>query len=184
MNDWNAQAVLYFYAHRSPAIVSFFAHLTEFGGVAVVFLVLLASLFVLWRGKMWAHALGLIAALGGSILVSEILKTALRFPRPDIALHAVVENGYSFPSNHATASMALYGFLLWCVWEKAPQLKWAASVFFAALIALIGFSRVYLGVHYPADVICGYLLGFVFIVVGVRVTRHFEKFEARSASVI
>ena len=76
--------------------------------------------------------------------------------------------------------MALYGFLMWSVCELHPRWKIPAILFFGLLILGIGFSRLYLGVHFPADVCGGYLLGFLFIVLGIRVTRYFERFESPS----
>ena len=181
MMDLSTQFLVYLEGLRTPLGLSFFTRLTEFGSPAVVAVVLAVSVFVFWRGKAWAHALGLMVALGGGIVVAEILKITLKFQRPDLILHAVVENGYSFPSGHSTGSMALYGFLAWCVWEKYPRWRIVATIFFGTLILGIGFSRLYLGVHFPADVLGGYLLGFLFLVLGVRITRYLEKFEDLSS---
>lgn len=177
MIDLSTIFLVWLASMRAPLGLSFFSNITEFGGAAVVAIVLVVSVFVLWRGRAWAHAIGLIVALGGSIVVSTLLKNILQFQRPDEVLHAVVENGYSFPSNHATAAMALYGFLTWYVWEKYPQWRTPATLVFGLLIFLIGFSRLYLGVHFPIDVIGGYLLGIIFVWIGARVTRRLELFK-------
>ncbi|MDP3646081.1 MAG: phosphatase PAP2 family protein [bacterium] len=177
MIDWSTLILLYLAAMRTPLGLSFFSNVTEFGGGVIVTIVLAVSLFILWRGRAWAHAVGLIVALGGSIAVSEILKNVLQFSRPDLVLHAVVESGYSFPSKHAAAAMALYGFLAWYVWEKHPQWRIPVTLFLGLIILLVGFSRLYLGVHFPADVIGGYLLGIIFIWIGARTTRRLEHFE-------
>jgi undecaprenyl-diphosphatase len=181
MVDWSSLFLLMLYKARSPLGLVFFTRITEFGGVAVVIVVLAGAVATLWYGKRWAHALGLIVALGGSLVVSTILKYVFQFSRPDELLHAVVENGYSFPSNHATAAMALYGFLLWSISEQKPRWRVPASLFFGTLILLIGFSRLYLGVHFPADIFGGYCVGFLFLMLGIRITRYLERFENLSA---
>jgi undecaprenyl-diphosphatase len=177
MMDWSTYFLLMLYRVRTPLGVVFFSRLTEFGGMAVVILVLVVAAYAFWKGDRWAHALGLIVALGGSVVVSTALKYILHYSRPDLILHAVPESGYSFPSNHATAAMALYGFITWSIWELYQRWKIPATIFFGLLILGIGFSRLYLGVHFPADVAGGYFLGFLFVVLGIRVTRYLERFE-------
>ena len=176
MMDWNLSIVQSLAASRTPFGLSFFSHMTEFGGLAVTVVVLVVAMLLLWRGRSWAHSLGLLVALGGATIVAHILKIALAFPRPDQGYHAVIENGYSFPSAHAAAAMALYGFLAWYVWEIYPRWGIPASLLFGILIMTIGFSRVYLGVHFPTDVIVGFAIGAVFIWIGATITARLERF--------
>ena len=74
--------------------------------------------------------------------------------------HAVVEDGWSFPNGHATAAVALYGFLIYATWKFAPApWRMPLTLLFSAIILLVGFSRAYLGVHYASDVIGGFAVG-------------------------
>ncbi len=160
---------------QTPAGVRLLSILTELGsGPAVVGISALACLFFWHRGYQ-AYAVGLLVSVGGSIATSELVKRIVERARPPVEWHAVVETGFSFTSNHAAASAALYGFLAFASLRLAPR-QWRmplASVC-GAIILAVGFSRIYLGVHYPSDVLAGYALGAFFAWVG---TRAVEKFR-------
>lgn len=178
MPDWNAVVLVGLHSIRTDEGVLLAQMITHLGGAFVVTGIFLAAAYVLSRGRPWAHALGLIIALGGSVLSAEVLKSALQFERPDTVLWAVKAFDYGFPSMHAAAAMALYGYLAWYVYERAPRWKVPAFLCAATIILAVGFTRMYLGIHWPIDVIGGFLLGFVFIFLGVRVTRALESFES------
>jgi undecaprenyl-diphosphatase len=89
----------------------------------------------------------ILISLSGATALNTLLKFLLRRPRPSLFPPLVVESGFSFPSGHVTASVAVYGFLAVMLWREHRR-GWA--IFTAAWIPLVIFSRVYLGVHYPA----------------------------------
>lgn len=103
--------------------------------------------------------------LGGVVIVDLIFKAIVQRPRPD-GFRLVVETGYSFPSGHSMFSMAFYGLLIWLVWhyEKDKLQRWIWCGLFSAVIIMIGVSRIYLGVHYATDVIGGFSLALVWLV--------------------
>lgn len=164
-------------AARTPFGVQVFSLLTEFGGALIVIAVMAAALIVFWRGKRWAYALGLLISLGGSLTVAYLLKNLIERARPPIEWHAVVESSYSFPSNHATVAMALYGFLMYAAWKLFPRYRVLFVPLCATLILLVGFSRLYLGVHYPSDVIAGLILGGIFAWIGSLVVEKLAWIE-------
>lgn len=103
-------------------------------------------------------------ATGVGSIVQTLLKYAIARPRPDEALWLVQESGYSFPSGHATGSLILYIFLAILVGRllilhARPISATVLRIVLAVLVVLIGLSRIFLGVHYPTDVIGGWLLG-------------------------
>lgn len=102
----------------------------------------------------------LAAATAGSSLLVELLKWAFHRPRPDLnqLIHAA---GYSFPSGHSTVGLAFYGAVAYLIWSGLPRppLRWCAAAAFALLSLAIGASRIYLGVHYPSDVLAGFAAG-------------------------
>ncbi|MEY4747430.1 MAG: hypothetical protein RLZZ416_479 [Candidatus Parcubacteria bacterium] len=175
--NWNLQVVEWLAAARVPIGISFFSRFTEFGGVAVAVVVMAIAAFVLWRGKRWAHAVGLLIALAGALATSEVLKFLIQEARPPETLRAIVETGYSFPSNHATAAFALYGFLAWSLWDLKRPMRAIGIAICLLFILLVGFSRIYLGVHYPLDVAGGYAIGAIFLLFGAYATRRLERFE-------
>ncbi|MHB0877178.1 MAG: phosphatase PAP2 family protein [Anaerolineae bacterium] len=100
----------------------------------------------------------LVAACVGAALLSLVLKLVFHRPRPTLVPQLVNVGGFSFPSGHALLSLAFYGtlgYVLACrarTWWQAWLVRLAAT----AMVALIGLSRVYLGVHYVTDVVAGY----------------------------
>jgi membrane-associated phospholipid phosphatase len=121
---------------------------------------------------------GWVAAFGGAALLARVLKVAVRRSRPPYASVLLHGFSYSFPSGHATDSLIGYGmlayFLLVC-WGKHSFTQAAIISGSALLVLAIGFSRLYLGVHYFSDVIGGYAAGMVWLsicITGVEIARR------------
>lgn len=132
---------------------------------SVIILGLLLGIW-LWRGRRLPRAAAVLEVdLLGAWLLSEALKEVFRRPRPDV-LRLVAVSGYSFPSGHSTVSFALYAFLAFLLWRLAVAggrrsrgTLAAASLAAALLVVFVGWSRIYLGVHYPSDVTAGFATG-------------------------
>ncbi|MEG1990419.1 MAG: phosphatase PAP2 family protein [Clostridia bacterium] len=122
------------------------------------------SLFILVFLKK--KSIGLIISLNLGLVASlnYILKIIFTRQRP-INLMLVKEAGYSFPSGHAMTSIAFYGLLIYFSnkYMKNKYIKNIIKFVLTLLIILIGFSRLYLGVHYPSDVIAGFILGYIYL---------------------
>lgn len=118
----------------------------------------------------------LIITLLGSPILNKLLKNFFHRARPD--LHRLIEiGGYSFPSGHAMNAMTLYGILTYLLWKHAAN-RLHRTVLLACsfmMIFMIGISRIYLGVHYPSDIIAGYAAGFLWIIVTINVYTVFQK---------
>lgn len=101
-----------------------------------------------------------IIVLLGSHYLFRLLKQLFKRARPDF--HRLIEiGGYSFPSGHATNAFGIYGILIFVLWQHSPA-RWGRiilSIFSFFMILSIGLSRIYLGVHYPSDVLAGYFAG-------------------------
>lgn len=136
----------------------------------IVMLIVLAA-FVPGRRAGWFCTLN----IAGATLLNQLLKAIVRRPRPDVALRLVHAGGYSFPSGHSMAAMAFFGLLIWLAWRTVEDKRKRALICAAlgALIVLIGFSRIYLGVHYFTDVIAGFAISFVWL-------AGYTKFTARA----
>ncbi len=93
--------------------------------------------------------------------------------RPPESFFAYLETGYSFPSAHAAMSFACYGFIVYLVWRSATSqsFRTIAVLGLSVLIGAIGFSRLYLGVHYLSDVVGGYALGAACVWLAIWTTR-------------
>lgn len=116
-----------------------------------------------------------------SMLLMFFLKNLFGRHRPDIPLLKEA-HGLSFPSGHAFMSITFYGLLIYIVWKtiKPKGLKWILAILLAILILFIGFSRIYLRVHYPSDVLAGFTTGFLWLIISLWVLRRIEIFSNRN----
>lgn len=137
------------------------ADITALGGYAVLTLIVVAiASYLLLAGKRGAAVL-VVAAVGSGAILSETLKLGFARPRPDLVAHLAEVQSASFPSGHAMLSAITYltlGALLARVHEKR-RVKMFVLGAGIALTMLVGVSRVYLGVHWPTDVLAGWSLG-------------------------
>ncbi len=135
--------------------------ITSFGSVfAISFIVLVVAGWLVLAKKGRAAVLLLAAAGGGTLLVS-LLKASFERPRPDLVAHGAQVFTSSFPSSHALVSTTVYLTLGVIVMRYSDRLalKSYALIVPLVLAVLIGLSRVYLGVHWPTDVLAGWALG-------------------------
>ncbi|HQX46242.1 MAG TPA: phosphatase PAP2 family protein [Steroidobacteraceae bacterium] len=138
-----------------------FRDLTTLGGTSVLTVVTLATLgYLLLGNKRATAALVAFAVLGGTLL-STLLKAGFERPRPDLVAHLVEVSSQSFPSGHAMLSTVTWLTLGTLLATVQPTLRLKAYVLGVGITIalLVGVSRVYLGVHWPTDVIAGWCIG-------------------------
>lgn len=135
--------------------------------VILAVMLLVVQAFAPGRRPGVCAAINLVSA----VVIDLVMKEIVQRPRPDESIRLVSETGYSFPSGHSMVSMAFYGLLLWMVWryEKDVVVKWTCMAGFAAVILLVGISRIYLGVHYASDVLAGFCVSAVWLTVYTKV---------------
>lgn len=148
-----------------PSMNSFFLWITQFGNAITVIILMLAVLFILMRGKKYMQAIWLtanIVLLSG--IANPLLKLFFSRERPTLE-HLVTETSFSFPSGHAVTSMVLYGTIIFILPEiiDGKKIVRVLQVILGVLILLIGVSRIYLGVHFPTDIVGGYSLGLAWL---------------------
>jgi undecaprenyl-diphosphatase len=137
------------------------ADVTALGSGWVLGLVVLAIVGFLLLQGMWRTAAFVFAASVGGWVLNEALKELFQRPRPDVVPHLRDVMSLSFPSGHAMTSAAVYltlGAMLMRISER-PATKIYCMVTAMLVTALVGVTRVYLGVHYPSDVLAGWLVG-------------------------
>lgn len=156
---------------RTAPLTDFFTLITLFGRVEVMGAFLLLVVVVLWLFRKQRYIMPLFVSVGGAGLFLWLGKWLFQRPRPDVALY--IEPTYSFPSGHATMAAALYGFAAYLLIHSARDLKQKLNIFFVAtlFILLIGISRIYLGEHYLSDVYSGFLLGTLWLIIAIALTR-------------
>lgn len=145
----------------SPEVEAAMMHISALGSGAVTgLIVVVASLFFALAGR-WRYALLVVASAAGTLVWMSLLKTFYDRPRPTIVRALDPPGGLSFPSGHSMISAALYLTLAVLIARALParRLRVFVVAVGALLTALIGVSRIYLGVHYPTDVLAGWTAG-------------------------
>jgi membrane-associated phospholipid phosphatase len=143
-------------------------------GVKVTAVIVACTLiFLAWK-RYWLEAKVLaFSTLGILILVDQIMKPIISRSRPSDRLVHVV--GRSFPSGHATGNILFYYFVAYLLAERFPQLTIYIYSLATTLLILIGFSSVYLRVHWPADIVAGYGLGYVCLTISLGVLEMLRR---------
>ncbi|ANS76181.1 hypothetical protein AWM70_17650 [Paenibacillus yonginensis] len=144
---------------ETPGLTRFMEALSWIGTTKVVITIIVVIMLLLYFG--FGHRRELIFFVWvclGACLLNIVIKSMFKRERPD--LHRIIEEtGYSFPSGHSMVSFALYGSLAYLLWKHISSRagRTALLVLNGSMIAGIGLSRIYLGVHYPSDVLGGYI---------------------------
>ena len=157
---------------RSAELTKIFIWITLLGKWQTILIFATAMILILWLWKKRSYIIPLLLSIAGSEVFTSIGKVVFHRTRPDVAIY--VENSFSFPSGHATIAIAFYGFLAYCLIRNSQKWKYKINVFFASFITilLIGFSRLYLGVHYVSDVWGGYLVGAIWLIIAISLSEY------------
>jgi undecaprenyl-diphosphatase len=156
---------------RAPEVLRLFAWITQLGNVWFVIPTVVLIGTALYLSRRGILLVPLLVSLLGGVGFSALGKLAFERARPTQAV--LLEQSYSFPSGHATLSMAFYGFLVYLLIRFSPTWTRRVHLFFAGLIIvfLLGLSRIVLDVHYLSDVLGGYLLGSMWLIIGISLTE-------------
>ena len=153
-----------------------------FLGEQNLLLILSVSLgIILWVRKHRSEATTIAVTGAGAIALNLLLKTLFARARPQLWERTVDVRFYSFPSGHAMISMVIYGLLGYLLGSRFPKQRWLIYSLTVVLVAAIGFSRLYLGVHWPTDVIAGYAAGLIWLMACIFSLEIWKQFRASSA---
>ena len=146
------------------ALVSVLNAVTALGSTAVLCIVVGLAVILLAIRRQWRLALYLLVTGAGALVLDPVLKALVGRLRPVLAHPIAHGTGSSFPSGHALGSMVCYGALL-LVFLPATRGRWRTAVrlVIAAIILIVGISRILLGVHYVTDVIGGWAIGLIWL---------------------
>jgi undecaprenyl-diphosphatase len=168
-------------AHHSPGLDAVMLEVTALGtGTVVMMIVAVAALFLVLTQHKYSAIL-LLASTFGGIVLNGVLKLGFNRPRPSIFVPAVHTVSSSFPSGHAMSAAIVYSTVAYLA-ARLHRRKWARwLVMTVALIVvgLISFSRMYLGVHYPSDVIAGVAIGLAWAGFCMATLEAIQKFALR-----
>ncbi len=147
--------------------------ITALGGTAVLLLVTLAAVFYLLVSRSLGTALFVLTAVAGGQVLSSLLKLGVERPRPDLVSHLAEVYTLSFPSGHAMLSAVTYLTLGSLLARTVPGRAAKIYVISVAVLTtlLVGLSRVYLGVHWPSDVLAGWCAGFAWALLCLLAAR-------------
>jgi len=179
--DWRDGVV----AHRTSVVTDVLVNASRFGSTpSLIVIALAAAALLVWRGR-GADSVLIVVSTTGAILLGVLLKEIIERPRPVVADHVVLVNSWSYPSGHSLNSMAVLGLLTALAVRASPGLprRVALVVVGAVLVGTIGFSRVYLGVHWPSDVLGGWLIGLCWISLSLTVDGLVRGNRDRSGTV-
>ncbi|MZQ85395.1 phosphatase PAP2 family protein [Paenibacillus sp. 5J-6] len=169
---------------ETPSLTNIMKLFTFVGGGLPVVVVTVIILFFLY--KVLHHRSELILFIGvvvGSVILNETLKLIFKRARP--VLHRIIEaNGFSFPSGHSMAAFSLYGVVAFLLWRHISTALGRSMliVISIVMIIMIGISRIYLGVHYPSDVLGGFLASGSWLAISIWYYQRYQerRYEAKA----
>lgn len=162
---------------RDIQTAKLFLFFTCLGNNQIIISLGVIVLIVLGLSGKWRMAKLLLASVISGELLYYFIKILIHRARPDISFSLIPSGGYAFPSGHATTSMIFYGmlgFILWRLFRKRWQ-KILITILFIVIVFMVGFSRVYLGVHWTSDVLAGWSLGLIILLLFIAIYKNHEK---------
>ena len=155
------------YDHRSPLLSCIFIPVTYMGNWQTITILAAVLLAVPTTRKKIGLPFSIISL--SSTVVYKLVKGLFQRPRPELAVRLIPQGGFSFPSGHSMNCIVCFGILIYLIRRYCPNQKIAniLSVLLGILIAGIGSSRVYVGVHFPTDVLAGWSLGLAFLLLSI-----------------
>jgi membrane-associated phospholipid phosphatase len=165
---------------HSPFLHSLIVGITFFGEPAVLLLACLGFRYWLLRSHRSQEANILCIAATGAIGLNCLLKVLFARTRPELWDRIIHVGHHSFPSGHAMVSIVVYGYIGYIFAKQFPQYEKQISTFMIALITAIGFSRLYLGVHWLTDVTAGYAAGLIWLIFCISKLESQQKYNKKS----
>jgi undecaprenyl-diphosphatase len=167
------------------AVMKIFTWVGTGYGVTPIAMLMFTFLYFGLRHRQQAWLL--IGTVAGSIILNSVLKHVFKRERPEIYRIANA-SGFSFPSGHAMMALTLYGIIAFIFWHHVKRTgnRILLVLFAAFMILMIGTSRIYLGVHYPSDIVGGYAASGFWVIIAIVIYNYFqnkrEKGKDRSTS--
>lgn len=155
-------------------IMRVFTFIGSYKGILVILLMMIFILFFVLKSR--TDALLVAVVIAGTQVINQVLKLYFQRARPNF--HRLIEiGGYSFPSGHAMSALAVYGILTYVFWRHTSDRTGRIMLIIISMIfiLMIGISRIYLGVHYPSDIIGGYLASGVLLILAIGIFRRYKS---------
>ncbi|MEO8042545.1 MAG: phosphatase PAP2 family protein [Acidobacteriota bacterium] len=158
---------------QSPMWTQLFLAVTRLGSTLVLTIIGCVAGIIFISLRWFRPLLVLIVVMFGQAALHHGFKLLFARPRPPSLINYPAVESFSFPSGHAVASLCLYGTIAWIVASclENSAAKAGIAIFAAVLIVLIGMSRIYIGIHYPTDVLAGFLAAAIWTVAAMSIDR-------------
>jgi membrane-associated phospholipid phosphatase len=170
--------LLWIHQFANPSLNAVMLTITRLGNPSFVVSVVTVSLGILWWWRYYYEAKIFIIACLGAFVLNTGLKLVFTKLRPQLWTRLISETSYSFPSGHALGSLVLYGMIAYLLAIHYPKFSLLIYTLTVILVAAIGISRLYLGVHWPTDIIAGYGVGFLWLMICITMLK-LEKMRQR-----
>jgi len=169
--EFDTHFLLWLRQFANPSLDKVMLTITNLGNPSVVVVVVIVSFAILWWRRYFQEAKIFTIACLGAFILNRGLKLLFSKPRPELWPQLITEESFSFPSGHALGSLVLYGLLAYLLAMHYP--RFSKFIYGVAVIAIafIGISRLYLGVHWPTDVIAGYGVGFLWLMMCITMLK-------------
>jgi len=171
-----------FFAFRAETLTTIFSWITLLGKSQIILVFIAVTVALLWLWRKNDYLFPLFIAVVGSETFTYLGKLAFHRPRPELAVY--MEPSFSFPSGHATIAVAFYGFLGYFLICFSQSWNAKINIFFSTIVIImaIGFSRIYLGVHYISDVWSGYLVGAMWLIIAISFSEWLKHKNRKRAA--
>lgn len=155
--------IYWVHGYTNPSLDAVMLTITQLADASVVVVIVALTLGILWWQHHRSEAKIFAIACLGAFILNNGMKLFFAKPRPHIFPSLISETSFSFPSGHALGGFVMYGFLAYLLSSHFP--KFSKSIYTLAVftIAAIGLSRIYIGVHWPTDIIAGYGVGYIWL---------------------
>jgi membrane-associated phospholipid phosphatase len=178
--EWDVRVNAWAHGHVTAAGVRFFRAVTLIGWPGVWLIIALFAFWLFWRRERFLFWAWIASNVGGGIL-QFVLKLTIHRNRPQYAAGYLHGQSYSFPSGHTMSATICWSLMVVCAglslgWDSTRRAR--LYLVSTTIILLIGFSRLYLGVHYPSDVLGGLMIGTAWVVLCTTAIRIVDGGEA------
>ncbi|MEG4571245.1 phosphatase PAP2 family protein [Microcoleus sp. N3A4] len=163
--------IYWVHGYANPSLDAVMLTITQLANASVVVVIVVVTLGILWWQHHRSEAKIFAIACLGALILNTGMKLVFAKPRPHIFPSLIPETSFSFPSGHALGGFVMYGFLAYLLSSHFPKFSKLIYSLAVVTIAAIGLSRIYIGVHWPTDIIAGYGVGYIWLMLCITMLK-------------